>query len=95
MLVDPAESPYEIAVHAENRARVEAALKLVPEPFRTTLILRDIEGFVYEEVAEMQGVNLGTVKSRLVRGRACLKAILTGGSAESAASSPESRSTGI
>jgi RNA polymerase sigma-70 factor (ECF subfamily) len=41
------------------------------------LILRDIEGFVYEEVAEMQGVNLGTVKSRLVRGRAFLKAILT------------------
>jgi RNA polymerase sigma-70 factor (ECF subfamily) len=77
MLVDPAESPYEMAVHEENRARVEAALSQVPEPFRTTLILRDIEGFVYEEVAEMQGVNLGTVKSRLVRGRACLKAILT------------------
>jgi RNA polymerase sigma-70 factor, ECF subfamily len=76
MLVDPAESPYEMAVHAENRARVEAALQQVPEPFRTTLILRDIEGFVYEEVAEMQGVNLGTVKSRLVRGRAFLKAIL-------------------
>jgi RNA polymerase sigma-70 factor (ECF subfamily) len=51
-------------------------LILVPEPFRTTLILRDIEGFVYEEVAEMQGLNLGTVKSRLVRGRACLKSLL-------------------
>ena len=76
MLVDPAEGPYEIAVHEENRAVVEAALSRVPEPFRTTLILRDIEGFVYEEVAEMQGVNLGTVKSRLVRGRACLKALL-------------------
>ena len=77
MLIDPAESPYEIAVHAENRARVEAALNQVPEPYRTTLILRDIEGFVYEEVAEIQGVNLGTVKSRLVRGRAALRAILT------------------
>jgi RNA polymerase sigma-70 factor (ECF subfamily) len=77
MLVDPSESPYDAAVHAETRARVEAALAQVPEPFRTTLILRDIEGFVYEEVAEMQGVNLGTVKSRLVRGRACLKALLT------------------
>ena len=76
MLVDPTESPYEMAVHEENRVRVEAALSQVPEPFRSTLILRDIEGFVYEEVAEMQGVNLGTVKSRLVRGRACLKAIL-------------------
>ena len=76
-LVDPSESPFEEAVHTENRARVEVALQQVPEPFRTTLILRDIEGFVYEEVAEMQGVNLGTVKSRLVRGRACLKLILT------------------
>ena len=66
-----------MAVHSENRARVEAALSKVPEPFRTTLILRDIEGFVYEEVAEIQCVNLGTVKSRLVRGRAYLKAVLT------------------
>jgi RNA polymerase sigma-70 factor, ECF subfamily len=71
MLVDPSESPFDVAVHEENRTRVEAA------PFRTTLIRRDIEGFVYEEVAEMQGVNLGTVKSRLVRGRACLKTLLT------------------
>jgi RNA polymerase sigma-70 factor (ECF subfamily) len=76
-LVDPSESPYEQAEHSETRARVEAALAKVPEPYRTTLILRDIDGFVYEEVAEMQGVNLGTVKSRLVRGRACLKTILS------------------
>jgi RNA polymerase sigma-70 factor, ECF subfamily len=76
MLVDPAESPYEMAVHSQNKVRVEEALSQVPEPFRTTLILRDIEGFVYEEVAEIQAVNLGTVKSRLVRGRALLKAIL-------------------
>jgi len=76
MLIDPAESPYDMALHEENRLIVEAALNQVPEPFRTTLILRDIEGFVYEEVAEMQGVNLGTVKSRLVRGRAALKALL-------------------
>ena len=76
MLVDPAESPYDHALHQENRSRVEQALGQVPEPFRTTLILRDIEGFVYEEVAAIEGVNLGTVKSRLVRGRACLKALL-------------------
>jgi RNA polymerase sigma-70 factor (ECF subfamily) len=76
ILVDPGESPYDAAVQVEIRERVERALEQVPEPFRATLILRDIEGFVYEEVAEMQGVNLGTIKSRLVRGRACLKAIL-------------------
>jgi RNA polymerase sigma-70 factor (ECF subfamily) len=77
MLADPAESPYDLALHEENRARVERALRQVPEPFRTTLILRDIEGFVCEEVAAMQGVSLGTVKSRLVRGRAYVKALLT------------------
>ena len=88
MLVDPAESPYDAALHEENRARVEKALCQVPEPFRTTLVLRDIEGFVYEEVAAMQGVNLGTVKSRLVRGRACLKSLLT-------AHRPGSRTTAL
>ncbi|MFZ0305822.1 MAG: sigma-70 family RNA polymerase sigma factor [Terracidiphilus sp.] len=76
LLVDPGESPFDAAAQAETRERVERALGEVPEPYRTTLILRDIEGFVYEEVAEMQGVNLGTVKSRLVRGRAFLKAVL-------------------
>ncbi len=76
MLVDRSESPYDAAVHNENRAIVERALRQVPEPFRTTIILRDIEGFSYEEVAAMQGANLGTVKSRLVRGRAFLKGVL-------------------
>lgn len=76
-LEDASPSPYDLALSAQTRARVEAALMQVPEPYRTTLILRDIEGFVYEEVAQMQGVNIGTVKSRLVRGRASLKTILT------------------
>jgi RNA polymerase sigma-70 factor (ECF subfamily) len=89
-LVDPSESPFDAVVHAENRALVESALKQVPEPFRTTLILRDIEGFVYEEVAEIEGVSLGTVKSRLVRGRAHLKALLTApGAGESPAAFAE------
>ncbi len=51
--------------------------------------LRDIEGFSYEEVAEILGVNLGTVKSRLMRGRAYLKARLAG-FAEAAAKRPSS-----
>lgn len=76
-LVDPGESPFDLAAHEEDRARVEAALQQVPEPFRTTLILRDIEGFVYEEVAEVQGVSVGTVKSRLARGRNLLRNLLT------------------
>jgi RNA polymerase sigma-70 factor (ECF subfamily) len=92
MLVDPGESPYEMATHAESRERVESALRQVPEPFRTTLILRDIEGFVYEEVADMLGVNLGTIKSRLVRGRACLRKLLLADDAERISSADALRS---
>lgn len=73
LLVDPDESPLDALMQAEVKERVEAALGRVAEPFRTTLILREIEGFGYEEIAEIVGVNLGTVKSRLVRGRALLK----------------------
>jgi RNA polymerase sigma-70 factor (ECF subfamily) len=76
-LADPADSPYDEAARDEDRERVEWALSQVPEPYRTTLVLRDIDGFAYEEVATVLGVNLGTVKSRLVRGRACLKALLS------------------
>lgn len=76
MLVDQGDSPFESALHNETRERVEAALRLVPEPYRMTMILRDIEGFVYEEVAAMLDVNVGTVKSRLARGRACLRQLL-------------------
>jgi RNA polymerase sigma-70 factor (ECF subfamily) len=75
-LVDEQESPFEMAAQAEIRARVEAELREVPEPFRTVVILRDIEGLTYEEIAEILSVNLGTVKSRLMRGRANLKARL-------------------
>ena len=76
-LVDEHESPFEMAAQAEVRSRVEAELREVPDPFRTVVILRDIEGLAYEEIAEILNVNLGTVKSRLMRGRAHLKARLT------------------
>ena len=72
-LADGHESPFDFAAHAEMQARVEAELREVPEPFRSTVVLRDIEGFAYEEIAEILNVNLGTVKSRLMRGRAHLK----------------------
>ncbi len=75
-LVDTHESPFDSAVSAEIAARVDAALREVPEPFRTVVVLRDIEGFGYEEIAEILSANLGTVKSRLMRGRAHLKNLL-------------------
>jgi RNA polymerase sigma-70 factor, ECF subfamily len=68
---------------------VEEELRQIPEPFHAVVVLRDIEGFSYEEVAEILGVNLGTVKSRLMRGRAYLKARLAG-FAETAVKRPSS-----
>ena len=72
-LADKNESPFEAAAHAEIRARVEAELHRLPEPFRTVVVLRDLEGLAYDEIAEILGAQLGTVKSRLVRGRALLR----------------------
>src|ERR1700733_1585225 len=75
-LADHGDSPYDCAAQAEVRARVEAALRQLPEVFRTVVVLREIEGFAYEEIAEILNVNLGTVKSRLTRGRSALRAVL-------------------
>ena len=73
MLVDDAKSPLEYVYDEELRARVELELKSVAEPYRTAVILRDIEDLSYEQIAEVMEVSLGTVKSRLVRGRDALR----------------------
>ncbi len=72
-LVDEGASPLEMAMQSEVRTKVEEKLKELPEPFRTTVILRDIEELSYEQIAEVMNTSLGTVKSRLVRGRDALK----------------------
>jgi len=76
-LVDPGESPFEKFAHGEVRAAVEQALQRVPEPYRTALILRDLEEMSYEEIAEVLAISLGTVKSRITRGRDALRKKLT------------------
>jgi Sigma-70, region 4 len=58
------------------QAAVQDALQQIPNVFRIAVILRDLEGFSYEEVAEMLECNIGTVKSRILRGRRALKEIL-------------------
>jgi hypothetical protein len=55
---------------------VQNALQQIPNVFRIAVILRDLESFSYEEVAEMLDCNIGTVKSRILRGRRALKEIL-------------------
>ncbi len=73
ILVDVTQSPLDTACAEELRARVELELKSVAEPYRTAVILRDIEELSYEQIAEVMEVSLGTVKSRLVRGRDALR----------------------
>jgi RNA polymerase sigma-70 factor (ECF subfamily) len=75
-LIDGRCSPYEQAAQGEIKMHVESALRKLPEAFRTVVVLREIEGFAYEEIAEILDVPAGTVKSRLTRGRAALKEIL-------------------
>jgi RNA polymerase sigma-70 factor (ECF subfamily) len=77
-LVDGHDSPFDAFAHEEVRERVENELRAVPEPYRTTLVLRDLEGMSYEEIAEVTQVSLGTVKSRLTRGRDALRQRLMG-----------------
>jgi RNA polymerase sigma-70 factor (ECF subfamily) len=76
MLADKAGSPYDHAAMSELRARVDDCLRKLPEAFRTVVVLREMEGFCYEEIGEVLNLPAGTVKSRLKRGRAALKEIL-------------------
>lgn len=73
LLEDQGDTPFESLAHEEVRARVEEELRKIAEPFRTTVVLRDIEDLSYEEIAEVTQASLGTVKSRLTRGREMLK----------------------
>jgi len=73
---DTADAPLEALGRDELRARVRAAMDRLPEPFRTTLILREMEGHTYEEVAAILDVSIGTVESRIFRARTRLRALL-------------------
>jgi RNA polymerase sigma-70 factor (ECF subfamily) len=75
-LVDESESPFVAAYRREQRELVENTLRRMDERLRTVVILRDIEGLSYNEIAETLRVSLGTVKSRILRGREMLRSRL-------------------
>jgi RNA polymerase sigma-70 factor (ECF subfamily) len=73
---DQGGTPFEQLAAREIQVAVQSALRQVPEAFRGAVILRDLEGLSYEEVAEVLECSVGTVKSRILRGRRALKEIL-------------------
>jgi RNA polymerase sigma-70 factor (ECF subfamily) len=77
-LADPGRTPFDQAADRETRALVEAALAKLNSKFRAAVVLRDIEDLSYEEIAAVLDISLGTVKSRILRGREALRKTLEG-----------------
>src|SRR5215469_7298985 len=73
---DLAQTPFDQFAAHEIQAAVQSALQQIPDVFRSAVILRDLEGLSYEEVAEVLECSVGTVKSRILRGRRALKDLL-------------------
>jgi RNA polymerase sigma-70 factor (ECF subfamily) len=69
-------TPFEQLASREIQIAVQHALQEVPDVFRMAVILRDLEGLSYEEVAEVLECSVGTVKSRILRGRRALREVL-------------------
>lgn len=67
------ETPYGVYEQTERQARVQHVLASLAPPYRTVVVLREIEDLTYEEIAQVMGIAEGTVKSRLRRGRELLK----------------------
>lgn len=68
-LADDSQNPEESALAAEREYALKAALLDIPDVYREAIVLCDIEGLSYEETATALDINIGTVKSRLSRGR--------------------------
>ena len=69
---DPRPNPEEEASRQSDIAWVRCAIEAIPEPFREAVVLRDLEDLSYAEIAEATGAPIGTIMSRLSRGRAML-----------------------
>lgn len=76
---DATPGPEAHALRAEQAVAVQAALLKLPHDQRLAVVMCDMQGYAYEEIAEATRVSLGTVKSRIARGREKLRALLTEG----------------
>lgn len=73
---DATEMPDKMALNSELDQKIHQAIQNLPEQFRTMIVLREIQGLSYEEIASLTETNIGTVKSRLARARLKLQEVL-------------------
>jgi RNA polymerase sigma-70 factor (ECF subfamily) len=76
-LQDGARSPFERAFDREKQVLIEEALTRINPSFREAVVLRDLEDLSYEEIADILQISIGTVKSRILRGREALRVQLS------------------
>ena len=77
VLVDVRADPDAVLASTTLSADIQAALLALPEDFRAVVVLCDVVGLQYDEIAEDLGIPIGTVRSRIHRGRAQLREVLT------------------
>jgi len=75
-LMDMGETPFDFTMNREAQLLLEEGLAAINPVFRAALVLREVEDMSYEEIAEILEVSLGTVKSRIMRGREALRRYL-------------------
>lgn len=75
---DPGLSPAQELSRREQQQQIAEALQQLDEAYRSVIVLRDIEGYAYEEIARMLGCRVGTIKSRISRAREQLQVLLEG-----------------
>ena len=73
---DEEDTPERYSLQAEQKRALEQAIASLPEDMRAAVVLRDLQGLSYEEIAEALSTNVGTIKSRISRGREKLRQIL-------------------
>ena len=86
---DPGRSPEDRAVAESESRLVAVALARLPRRFAEAVTLRDLEGLTYQEIAEVLRVRIGTVRSRIARGRERLREVLESGELEPSKAEPK------
>lgn len=73
---DEGDTPEQSSLRSEQRRALEKAIAGLPEDMRAAIVLRDVQGCSYDEIADALDANVGTIKSRISRGREKLRAVL-------------------